>query len=72
MLCGVKDGYFSVTEGVWKDKNPLEMLTRITEYSNGFQKNYFDDFECFEEFMLAFYMLEVHALLWFPEKSEWI
>ena len=72
MLYGFKDGYFSRTEGVWKDKAPLEMLTRIAEYSNAFQKNYFDDFECFEEFVLAFYMLEVHALLWFPEKSNWM
>ena len=72
MLYGFKDGYFSRTEGVWKEKKPLEMLTRIAEYSNAFQKKYFSEFECFEEFMLAFYMLEVHALLWFPEKSEWI
>ena len=72
MLYGFKDGYFSRTEGVWKEKKPLEMLTRIAEYANAFQKKYFSEFECFEEFVLAFYMLEVHALLWSPEKNEWI
>lgn len=70
MLHGYKGGYFTECE-TWNVKNPLETMTKIAQYTSGTKKKYFSQFKSTEEFMLAFYMLEVHWYKWSDTGKMW-
>jgi len=72
MLNGHSGGYFTEYE-TWNVKDPVETMKRIVEYTSGKDKDrkYFGQFKSIEEFMLAFYMLEVHWFIWFDNGKTW-
>ena len=69
MLHGSNKGYFNEK---WNADKPLRMMLNIVTCSNKSFESYFYGFKSFEEFMLAFYMLEVHLRLWDVTKGKWV
>ena len=68
MLHDSNEGYFNEK---WNVNEPLKMMLKIVTHSSESFKLYFYRFESFEEFMLAFYMLEVYSKLWDVTKGKW-
>lgn len=74
LLHGSDNGYFNVfkNKSLWNKEEPIEMVQRITKIASTLFWEYFHKFKSFEEFMLAFYMLEIHNVLWNDKKEKWI
>lgn len=73
MLNGFNGGYFT-TNFVkrWNFKNPLEMMANIVSCSNLNHIRYFNTFDSIEEYILAFFMLEVNSLVWNDKDEMWV
>jgi len=69
MLHGSSEGYFNEK---WNVDEPLKMMAKIVIYSDESFKSYFYGLKSLEEFMLAFYMLEVHFRLWHVPGGKWV
>jgi len=69
MLHETNEGYFNEK---WNADEPLKMMLKIVSYSSESFKSYFYGFKSFEEFMLAFYILEVHFKLWDVIRGKWV
>ncbi|MCK4665606.1 hypothetical protein KAU33_02585 [Candidatus Dependentiae bacterium] len=69
MLHGSSEGYFNEK---WNADEPLKMMLKIVTHSSESFESYFYGLKSLEEFMLAFYMLEVHFRLWHVPGGKWI
>ena len=55
----------------WNTSKPIDMMLAIVGRANTTKEVYFNDFNSFEEFLLAFFMFVVHQKVWYNDKKTW-
>ena len=56
----------------WDETIPIDMFFEIVKGGHDLPTSSSKVVESLEELMLAFYMLEVHKMIWIENKSKWI
>ena len=55
----------------WNISKPIDMMSAIIERANTTKETYFNNFNSFEEFLLAFFMFVVHQRVWYNDRKKW-